>query len=1156
MRPVVVGLITMLFSLFQANAQSGTINPAPQGQQVVYTGAGSSSVVSGVPGTGVCSALASVAACISSSGSALIPPGTTGSFSQYNAVLATASCSVNAVSGTISIFPQAFGSGYTGSTVPVTVTGLPTGASLGTVTGNVVGGQITSYTITGANSGFIAGTGLGTLCPVTITVPAPAAPSTPIPVLNLNNSLTSYTPTVRPEDCGAAADGVTDDTQAINDCIQYVTNGGKAAGTLSFTSGKTYFVGSVSGTYTGAGDDGTVPVAATATCTASGGVVSICTVNPGSLGYGLTTKTITPVSIGSGTGAIFTPTLTLCDTTHCPNGNYGSYVSSIAVTGTSSGYPNSFTIYVGPTCSSVPCATLAPETPAQIGYSIQLAQFLTIQGNGAVIQGGFVGSAVSASTYTNSWPYVAIMGSTGNEPVSHVAIDNLNFVRAFIALGNVGSYWNVSNISVNGGAIAQGQNSQYSIWNNINVTKQASSMGGLFFGGQWAYRAPNTGSQAGNILNSFDLVDDLQVRNLNLYSFGASTLAAWIAQRKALDCWFDVNFFHLEDQGITNADGCYTPPGGTTRMPDQDVAALYVPDAMWRGFYGIVVAAYSRYGRPLNDLAFENVNAKTTSSYVMVLGPNDANTLAHHVGNESGGYCQGNTVYGSAACPNPYEPQNTNVTCLIMATGSAAGSFSDITGNANYSSSVCRPWQLLIAPTSAQGSNLFQLAGVPQFDPNSINPVLPSGSGAATTLSSEPFRSFQSGGGGLNADSGNIVLNGFKFKNGQNLFGTSSWIQGGRESVYAPGSPSVYEFSEWFLGNSLDNTAYLKMPGLRINPNAMAGGNVTAINITSGGSGYTPYSFVGCTIAASPQLLPGSSSTFYQSDCAAKAGPTGSVISATCTRCGVGYVSAPTVTFNPPSSGTTATGTTTINGIDAETPIQHLAACSFYLNAGGTVTSNSTTTLTSISCPGAIFNGSKSSAGDSLVPIAIGGTGGFGGLVVNAWVTAANTISVSLSNPTSTGISYNAGTSANPWIMAMMSGNLAGPLTPSVSTPTVSVGSPYIATPGTGSMTLTAGAAAGSSPTITCAASHACDSVSGTIALTTGSSATTGTLLTTTFPSAHSNQANCEFQIFLPATGQVGGWIPLESASAPGVTMVTALSSGTSYTIKYLCGGH
>ena len=56
---------------------------------------------------------------------------------------------------------------------------------------------------------------------------------------------------------------------------------------------------------------------------------------------------------------------------------------------------------------------------------------------------------------------------------------------------------------------------------------------------------------------------------------------------------------------------------------------------------------------------------------------------------------------------------------------------------------------------------------------------------------------------------------------------------------------------------------------------------------------------------------------------------------------------------------------------------------------------------------------------------------------------------------------------------------------------------------GSGAMSLAAGAAAGSSPSIACTTNHLCDGVSGTVTLTTGTSPTTGTLATFSFPNTH-----------------------------------------------------
>jgi hypothetical protein len=108
---------------------------------------------------------------------------------------------------------------------------------------------------------------------------------------------------------------------------------------------------------------------------------------------------------------------------------------------------------------------------------------------------------------------------------------------------------------------------------------------------------------------------------------------------------------------------------------------------------------------------------------------------------------------------------------------------------------------------------------------------------------------------------------------------------------------------------------------------------------------------------------------------------------------------------------------------------------------------------------------------------------------------------------------------------------------------------------GTGTMTMAAGAAAGTSPSIACATSHVCDGVSGTVTLTTGTSPTTGTLATLTFPNTHSNQANCIVDT-QSSTAAITSNTWTESTTAITVTANTALSASTAYTIKYWCGGY
>ena len=108
---------------------------------------------------------------------------------------------------------------------------------------------------------------------------------------------------------------------------------------------------------------------------------------------------------------------------------------------------------------------------------------------------------------------------------------------------------------------------------------------------------------------------------------------------------------------------------------------------------------------------------------------------------------------------------------------------------------------------------------------------------------------------------------------------------------------------------------------------------------------------------------------------------------------------------------------------------------------------------------------------------------------------------------------------------------------------------------GQGTMTLTAGSAAGTSPTVACATSHVCDGVSGTVTLTTGTGPATGTLLTLGFPNTHTNDANCIVQT-LSSSAAVTTNTWTESTTAITLTANTALSASTAYTVKYWCGGN
>ncbi len=231
-----------------------------------------------IDGTTDCALSSSVASCVATAASALIPPATSGTYAQYAAMTATAQCNYDPATGggITGVFPGQLGMGYlTAPAVTVTTPAGATGAGLA-VTANVSGGQVTSYTVTNPGSGYAG-------CP-TIVVAAPPAASAPAPILDQRRGVTTYSADVRVDDFGCAADGVTDDTQCFNDAIQYATAGGTRAGSVTLTQGKTYFVGTITGYMQTAWDDGTAPD--TDTC---GGVpcTNLAPETPGYLGYAI-----------------------------------------------------------------------------------------------------------------------------------------------------------------------------------------------------------------------------------------------------------------------------------------------------------------------------------------------------------------------------------------------------------------------------------------------------------------------------------------------------------------------------------------------------------------------------------------------------------------------------------------------------------------------------------------------------------------------------------------------------------------------------------------------------------------------------------------------------------------------------------------------------
>jgi len=240
-----------------------------------------------IDGTTNCALSSSVANCVATAASALIPAGTAGSYTQSATMTATAQCVYDPTQGgaVTGVVPGQLGLGYVSA--PAVTTSSSTGSGL-VVGANVSGGQVTSYTITNGGSGY-------TSCP-TISVAPPPAASAPAPVLDQRRGVTSYSADVRVDDFGCAADGVTDDTQCFNDAIEYVTQNGTRAGSVTLTQGKTYYIGTITGYMQTAWDDGTAP--STDTC---GGVpcTNLPPETPGYLGYAIrvTSSEAAPLTI-------------------------------------------------------------------------------------------------------------------------------------------------------------------------------------------------------------------------------------------------------------------------------------------------------------------------------------------------------------------------------------------------------------------------------------------------------------------------------------------------------------------------------------------------------------------------------------------------------------------------------------------------------------------------------------------------------------------------------------------------------------------------------------------------------------------------------------------------------------------------------------------
>jgi hypothetical protein len=103
----------------------------------------------------------------------------------------------------------------------------------------------------------------------------------------------------------------------------------------------------------------------------------------------------------------------------------------------------------------------------------------------------------------------------------------------------------------------------------------------------------------------------------------------------------------------------------------------------------------------------------------------------------------------------------------------------------------------------------------------------------------------------------------------------------------------------------------------------------------------------------------------------------------------------------------------------------------------------------------------------------------------------------------------------------------------------------------------TAGAAAGTSPTIACATTHTCTNIQGTYSIKTGTSPTTGTLVTINLNHTQNNILDCSSDLWLPGTGHILTYeLTNSTTSTIVVTLDAALAASTTYYFTYVCGSY
>ncbi len=105
--------------------------------------------------------------------------------------------------------------------------------------------------------------------------------------------------------------------------------------------------------------------------------------------------------------------------------------------------------------------------------------------------------------------------------------------------------------------------------------------------------------------------------------------------------------------------------------------------------------------------------------------------------------------------------------------------------------------------------------------------------------------------------------------------------------------------------------------------------------------------------------------------------------------------------------------------------------------------------------------------------------------------------------------------------------------------------------------TFTAGAAAGSGPTIGCLSGHTCTNIQGTVSILTGTLPTTGTLVTINFNHTQNNKLDCATTLSLAGTGQLTTYEAVSTTTTLPITIdTTALVTATTYTLTYVCGSY